>query len=566
MRIRITLLLLLAALPLSGQMPTAVGRRGMVSAGNEIAARFGLNILRRGGNAIDAAVATGFALAVIHPRAGNIGGGGFMVIRLADGTTTSIDFREKAPQAASRNMYLDAQGLVITDLSRKGILASGVPGSVRGYGLAHERYGRLDWKLLLAEAVALAENGFAVSYQMHRDLTAKAEKIAGFEETRRIFYRDGKPPNLNALLRQPDLAATLRRIAEQGPDEFYTGQTARLLVRHMQRHDGLITAQDLADYQALERPAVQFEYRDVEVISMGPPSSGGIVLAEILNQWEQVDMGAMGYHSAEHVHAMVEAERRAYADRARYLGDQDFVNIPTGRLISDDYAASQWRSFTGAWATDSRALAPDLMALADEAGETTHFSVIDRQGNAVAVTTTINSSFGSGMVVEGAGFFLNNEMDDFVSKPGVPNMYGLIGSAANAIAPGKRMLSSMTPTIITRDGNVLLITGSPGGSTIMTTVAQVISNVVDFGMPATAAVYSPRIHHQWLPDRIRLESRALQLETRRRLMRMGHRFYDDDGRGREIRMGSAHTIWVDPETGWYFGIADPRSDSGAMGY
>ncbi len=566
MRIRVTLFLLLAVLPISGQVPTAVGRRGMVSASNEIAARFGLNILRRGGNAIDAAVATGFALAVIDPRAGNLGGGGFMVIRLADGTTTTIDFREKAPQAASRNMYLDPQGKAIVDLSRKGILASGVPGSVRGFGLAHERYGRLDWKLLLAEAVALAENGFAVSYQMHIDFTAKAEDIAIYEETRRIFYRGGKAPNLNALLRQPDLAATLRRIAELGPDDFYTGQTARLLVQHMQRHSGLITAQDLADYQALERPAIQFGYRDVEVISMGPPSSGGIVLAEILNQWEQVDIGALGYHSADHVHVMVEAERRAFADRARYLGDQDFVDIPAAQLISDDYAAQQWRSFNRTWATDSRALAPGLMALADEALETTHFSVIDRQGNAVAVTTTLNSHFGSGMVVAGAGFFLNNEMDDFVSKPGAPNMYGLIGSAANAIAPGKRMLSSMTPTIVTRNGQLLLVTGSRGGGRIITTVAQVISNVVDFGMTIGDAVHAPRIHHQWLPDRILVETRALQLETVRKLLRMGHRIDERTDTGAEVSIGTAHTIWVDPETGWYFGIADPRTDSGAMGY
>lgn len=552
--------------PLLAQMPTAVGRRGMVVAGNEVAARFGLNVLRRGGNAIDAAVATAFAMAVIDPRAGNIGGGGFMVIRLANGTATTIDFREKAPRSASRDMFLDENGRVIEGLSTAGILASGVPGSVRGYGLAHEKYGRLPWATLLEEAALLAENGFAISYQMHRDLVTKYERLSPYAETRRVFYPNGNPPNLNALFRQPDLGATLRRLAALGPEEFYNGETARLLTAHMRKHNGLITARDLVEYEAVEREAVQFDYRDVEVISMGPPAAGGIVLAQILNQWEFEDIGALDYHSAEHVHVMVEAFRRAYVDRARYLGDGDFVNIPTRRFISDAYASDLWADYSPRWSTSSRDLAPDLFVAGREHNETTHFSVIDRQGNAVAVTTTLNRLFGSGMVVEGAGFFLNDEMDDFVSKPGAPNYYGLLGTEANAIAPGKRMLSSMTPTIVVRNGQVLLITGSPGGGKITTTVAQVISNVVDFGLSLSAAVNSPRIHHQWFPDIVWMEPRALSSDTIRRLTRMGHKVdvYLDDGS--PDLMGQANSIYVDPETGWYHGVADRRRDAGAMGY
>lgn len=540
--------------------PDAVGRRGMVVSASLAASRAGNDILRRGGNAIDAAIATGFALAVTTPRAGNIGGGGFMVIRFADGTTTTIDFREKAPLAAGRDMYLDENGDVINGLSRNGILAAGVPGSVSGYGLASEKYGRLSWNDLLAPAIKLAFNGVAVKYALHNGLKWQQERLSEFEETSRIFYPNGAVLRLNQLFRQPDLAATLQRIADLGADEFYSGRTARLITRHMRERGGLITMDDLANYQAVERPALEFDYRDVHVISMGPPSSGGVVLAQILNALETLDLREMGYHSAAHIHAMVEAERRAYADRAYYLGDPDFVAAPIDELISDVYAQQRWSDVSPLWATDSDDINYGRFNVLSESNETTHFSVTDRWGNAVTVTTTINGSYGCGEVVKGAGFFLNNEMDDFSSKPGVPNMYGLIGSNANAIAPGKRMLSSMTPTIVTRNDSLLLLTGSPGGSTIITTVMQVISNVVDFDMDIKEAVVAPRIHHQWKPNVITIERYGIAKETLQRLTRMGHVV-----RTRRS-IGAAQSIWVDPQTGWYHGAVDVRGAAGAVGY
>ena len=555
---------MIVALMVSGvtaRIPDAVGRRGMVVSGNLMASRIGLTILRRGGNAIDAAVATGFALAVVDPRAGNIGGGGFMVIRFADGRTTTFDFREMAPAAARRDLYLDDQGNVIPELSTTGILASGVPGSVRGYGLALERYGNLPWEVVVTPAVDLAAKGFAVSYQLHADLEYYRERLTQFEETSRIFYPQGRALRLNALFRQPDLAATLQRIASRGPDEFYTGQTARLLADHMARRGGLITLQDLADYRAVERPAVEFSYRDTRVISMGPPSSGGIALAQILNQLESHDLSDAGFHSAQHIHLLTEAARRAFADRAYHLGDADFVPVAVAELISKGYATRRWQDMSPYWASLSGEVSHGLVALAHESGETTHFSVADRWGNAVAVTTTINDLYGSGEMVAGAGFLLNDEMDDFSAKPGVPNMYGLMGGHANAIEPGKRMLSSMTPTIVARNDSLLMVIGSPGGSMIITTVAQIISNVVDFGMGIKAAVEAPRIHHQWLPDVVLSEPRAISPETRQRLVRMGHKVVYRNG-----TMGAAHCIFVDRKTGWYFGATDSRRESGAAAY
>lgn len=549
------------AVDLPANIPDAVGRRGMVVSANLMASRLGLNILRRGGNAIDAAVATGFGLAVTEPRAGNIGGGGFMVIRLADGTTTTIDFREKAPAAAHGDMYLDEYGQVIPDMSTKGILAAGVPGTVAGYGLALRKYGKMSWGTVVTLAADLAESGYAVSYQLNRDLVAQEQFLTRFESTRQIFYPREQPLRLNALFKQPDLAATLRRIATQGAEEFYTGRTAQLIAAHMERTGGLVTLADLADYRAIERPPIEFDYRDVHIISMGPPSSGGILLAEILNQMELVNFSEVKFHSAEHIHTFVEASRRAYADRAHFLGDPDFVDIPVEGLISDAYAARRWQDFSPRWATGSDETAHGAIIFALESEETTHFSVVDRWGNAVAVTTTINGLYGCGEVVQGAGFLLNNEMDDFALKPGHPNMFGLTGSRANAIEPGKRMLSSMTPTIVTRDGSLLLIAGSPGGSKIITTVAQVISNVVDFGLPIKNAVEAPRFHHQWLPDVIISEPLGISAETRQRLNRMGHRVDYLDG-----YIGSAHCIMVDPVTGWNFGAVDSRRESGAAGY
>lgn len=556
------LILGLAVPEIQSNQPDAVGRRGMVVSGSITASRVGLNVLRQGGNAIDAAVATGFALAVTLPGAGNIGGGGFMVIRLDDGTTTSIDFRERAPAAAGQDMYLDENGNVINNLSTTGVLASGVPGTVRGLGLAHARYGRFSWESVVAPAVDLAEAGIAVPYQLHQDLIIHSERLSQFDETKRIFYpNDGEPLRLNALFQQPELAATLQRIALLGPDEFYTGETARLLVAHMQNHGGLITSRDLADYQAIERPPIEFDYRNTHIISMGPPSAGGIILAQILNQLELVDLSQFEFHSAEHIHVMVEAERRAYADRARYLGDLDFVTIPVGQLISKAYADRRWQDVSLNWATPSEDVSHGDIKLLLESEETTHYSVVDRWGNAVAVTTTINASYGSGEMVEEAGFFLNNEMDDFSIKPGYPNIYGLIGSQANAIEPGKRMLSSMTPTIVIRNDSLVMIIGTPGGSTITTTVAQIISDVVDFDLDMKSAVEAPRIHHQWMPDEIVSEPLGISPETRKVLTRMGHKV-----RYRDDLIGAANCIFVDPGTGWYHAAADTRREAGAAGY
>ncbi len=549
------------AAELTANTPDAVGRRGMVVSANLMASRMGRDVLRRGGNAIDAAVATGFGLAVTTPAAGNIGGGGFMVIRLADGTTTTIDFRERAPAAAHADMYLDENGDVIPNLSTKGILASGVPGSVAGYGLAMERYGKMAWEAVVTPAANLAASGYAVSYQLNRGLVAKEEYLTRFESTRIIFYPKGRPLRLNALFKQPDLAATLQRIAVQGPGEFYKGQTAQLIVQHMEQTGGLISAEDLANYRAVERPALEFDYRNVHIITMGPPSSGGVILAEILNMMELVDFSDVEFHSADHIHTLVEASRRAYSDRAHFLGDPDFIDMPIERLISDAYAAQRWLDFSPLWATGSEEIKHGTSAFINESDETTHFGVVDRWGNAVAVTTTINGSYGSGEVVAGAGFLLNNEMDDFSIKPGHPNMFGLTGNRANAIEPGKRMLSSMSPTIVTRNDSLLLLTGSPGGGKIITTVAQVISNVVDFGLPIKNAVEAPRIHHQWLPNEILSEPVGISAETRKRLNRMGHRIRYQSG-----YMGSAHSILVDRKTGWNFGVVDSRSESGAAGY
>jgi gamma-glutamyltranspeptidase/glutathione hydrolase len=535
----------------------------MVVSGNEVASRIGLNILRRGGNAVDAAIATGFALAVVQPRAGNIGGGGFMVLRLADGRTTTLDFREKAPGRATRNMYVSEQGEVIEGASIEGILASGVPGTVSGFGLAYERYGsgRMTWSDLLAPAIELAGQGFAVSFQLHNDLVVREEKLTRFQETRRIFYPGGEPLRLNALFRQPDLTATLTRIATQGPREFYIGETAQLLAEHMRSRGGMITMDDLAAYQAVERPAVEFTYRDVEIISMGPPSSGGIILAQILNLLELVDFSKIEFHSAEHIHTMVEAERRAYADRFHYLGDVDYVNVPMRQLISKNYAAKRWGDFSPKWTTASTNVAHGDARMLVEAGETTHYSVADRWGNAVAVTTTINYLYGSGEVVAGAGYFLNDEMDDFTLQPGHPDRDGIVGSYANSIEPGKRMLSSMTPTIVTRNDTLLLVLGSPGGKRIITTVAQVVSNVVDFNFSVKVAVEAPRFHHQWRPDEILTERIAISPETRTRLTRMGHKVRYTEG-----SIGIVQCIYVDPASGWYFGAADSRGASSAAGY
>ena len=546
---------------LFARTPDAVGENGVVVSSHELASMIGLEVLKGGGNAIDAAIATGFALAVVHPGAGNIGGGGFMVIRLADGTVTTIDFRETAPAAAFRDMFLDDSLNVIPGKSWQTSWAAGVPGSVAGFGMAYEKYGSANWRDLVKPAIELASNGFPLDYQNMNTFNHPyyQEYLSNDTESAKIFSKN-EPFTLYQTFIQNDLGETLERIANNGWTEFYTGKTAGMIENCMQRTDGLITKEDLQNYRAIERNPISFKYREYEVHSMPPASSGGITIAGILNQLENIDLDSLDYHSAQHIHFVAEAERRVYADRAEFMGDMDFVPVPIDRLISDQYAQVRWNSVDSIIASKSEDVSHgDIPFNYKESEETTHYSVVDQWGNAVSVTTTINGWFGNGIVVDGAGFLLNNEMDDFSAKPGVPNAYGLIGNAANAIEPGKRMLSSMSPTIVeTPNGELYLVLGSPGGSTIITTVAQIIMNVIDFGMNMEDAVETPRFHHQWLPDMIQFESSGFSPETVNALENRGHAF---KYRG---SIGEANCIQV--EDGFIYGSADSRRNSSALGY
>jgi gamma-glutamyltranspeptidase/glutathione hydrolase len=538
----------------------------MVSTTDRIASEVGARILRRGGNAVDAAVATHFALAVVNPEAGNIGGGGFLVVRMADGATASLDFREAAPLAATRDMYLDAQGRP-TDRSLVGALAAGVPGSVAGMWEAHRRFGTLPWAELLQPAIDLAD-GMVVEERLAGSLNAYQERLRRFPATAAIFLPGGRPPRVGERLAQPDLAATLRRIAKEGKAGFYGGRTAELVEAEMRRGGGLITREDLARYEAKWRDPIVFDYRGHRVISMPPPSSGGATLAEILNILEGYDLRSLGHHSAAEVHLFAEAASRAYADRNAYLADPDFVAQPVARMISDGYAAERRASIRPDRATPSSRVEPGLGPVPGgaprdaraESRHTTHYSVVDRAGNAVAVTTTLNSLYGDLVTVTGAGFLLNDEMDDFASRPGTPNQFGLVQGEANAIQPGKRMLSSMTPVILLDPaGRVELVTGSPGGSTITTTVAEILLDVVDFGMSAAEAAASPRIHHQHLPDVIRYERNGLPPEVVTSLRALGHAVEERDG-----YQGDAQTVQILPD-GTRAGVADPRRGGAAVG-
>jgi gamma-glutamyltranspeptidase/glutathione hydrolase len=541
-----------------GSISPVNAQRGMVVTTDRVASEVGAEILRRGGNAVDAAVATHFALAVVNPEAGNIGGGGFLVVRMADGTTASLDFREAAPMAATANMFLDAAGNV-TEKSLIGHLASGVPGSVAGMWEAHRRFGSLPWAELVQPAVALAE-GIMVHERLANSLRSNADKIGRYHATARIFMPDNRVLRVGDRLVQADLAETFRRIAAEGADGFYRGRTAELVEAEMRRGGGLITREDLARYRAVWRDPLRFRYRDHEVISMPPPSSGGVTMAEMLNILEGYDLRSMGYLSPEHVHVFAEAARRAYADRNAYLADPDFVPQPTARMMSDEYAAERRRTIALDRATPSPQVAPGLGAPPREGTQTTHYSIVDERGNAVAVTTTINSLYGSLVTVEGAGFLLNNEMDDFTAKPGVPNQFGLVQGAANAVAPGKRMLSAMTPTIVLDpSGRVRLVTGTPGGATIITSIAQAVSNVVDFGMDVATATSAPRLHHQHLPDSLRYERDALSDATAARLRAMGHALAEREG-----FQGDVQSIMVLPN-GLQSAVADPRRGGAAVG-
>jgi gamma-glutamyltranspeptidase / glutathione hydrolase len=536
---------------------------GMVVSASKFASEAGVEILKRGGNAVDAAVATGFALAVTYPSAGNLGGGGFMVIRLADGRTTTIDFREKAPLEALRDMYIDSTGAFRPDWSQRGYLAPGVPGSPAGLLLAHERYGRLPLADVMAPVIRLASEGFALSEGVTRGLNGLRSSFLEYPSTTKYFTTaDSLLYEIGDTLRQSDLAAVLMRIRDEGWEGFYRGRTADLIVAEMERGDGLISHTDLEAYQAVERPPVTGTYRGHRIISMGPPSSGGIGLIQLLNAVEPYDIREMGYNSSETIHLMGESMRRVYADRAHWLGDADFFPVPVSELIDKNYMRRQMANFQP-FQVDSSASVTYGDPYARESMETTHYSVVDVEGNAVAVTTTLNGSYGSHVVVDGAGFFLNNEMDDFSARPDEPNLYGLLGGEANAIQPGKRMLSSMTPTIVEDpEGRLMLVIGTPGGSTIITTVFQVVVNVVDHWMNIQEAVSAPRIHHQWMPDELRFEDLGLARDVVRNL----------ETRGWEVRetstWGAADGITVQygNDGRVYYGGADPRGEDVAVGY
>ena len=530
---------------------------GMVASNEPIATDVGVRALKSGGNAIDAAIATAFAMAVTYPEAGNIGGGGFIVARFADGRTAALDFREVAPGRATRDMYLDANGNV-TNKSLIGHLASGVPGSVAGLWAAHQKFGSKPWRDLVQPAIDLAANGFIVDEHLARAI-GNDERLAAFPASAALLLRDGKAPAPGTRFTNPDLAAVLRRIAERGRDGFYKGETADLIVAEMQRGGGLISHEDLARYEPKWRDPIEFTYRGHRVISMAPASSGGITLAIMANILDGYDLKALGPRSAERYHLVAEASRRAFADRNHFLGDPDFVKIPTGRLLSHEYAQQQRATISLDRATSSRDVRAGLGQLS-EGAHTTHFSVVDGAGNAVAFTTTLNALHGSAVTVAGAGFLLNDEMDDFTSKGGVPNLFGLIQGEANAIAPGKRMLSAMTPTIVLdTNGKPMLITGARGGPRIISAVFQIISNVLDHGMTVGEAVAAPRIHHQHLPDSIYYEKNAFDAATAAALKKKGH-----DLTQREGYVGTAPTI-MRSGNGWA-GMTDPRSAGKAAGY
>lgn len=539
-------------------------RTGMVVSTDQYASQVGSDVLAAGGNAVDAAVATSFALAVVNPEAGNIGGGGFMVIRFADGTSAALDYREKAPLAADRDMYLDENGELLEGYIH-GHRAVGVPGTVAGLWAAHQRYGSLPWADLVAPAVELAR-GFRVRDREAHSLGGSVEALSAYPTTSATFMPGGVVPAVGSIFAQPDLADTMGRIRDHGRDGFYVGKTADLIVAEMERGGGLITGEDLAGYEAAWRDPIVFTYRGYTVTSMAPSSSGGATLAAMAKILEGFDLGSLDWHGVRHAHLLAEAWRRAYADRNAYLADPDFVTMPLERMISDAYGAERRSTIDLNRATPSADVGPGL-GPPEREHNTTHLSVVDGSGNAVALTTTINSFYGSRVTVAGAGFLLNNEMDDFAARPGYPNQFGLVQGENNAIEPGKRMLSAMTPTIVARpDGSLMYVTGSPGGSTIITNVFQSVSNVVDFGMGVVGAVAAPRLHHQHLPDRIQYEPGALSAETLAELEAMGH---ETDERFTATALypyiGDIQAIMVLPD-GSLEGASDPRRGGAAIGY
>ncbi len=534
---------------------------GMVAAQERIAAEVGRDILAAGGNAIDAGVAVAFALAVTLPRAGNIGGGGFMLVHDAKtGETHAIDYREMAPAGASRDMFLDAEGNADSELSRFSGAASGVPGTVAGMKLVLDQYGSMPWADVIAPSIRLAEEGITVTPDLADSLEAMKERLTKYPSAAKIFYKEGgelyRPGD---TLVQADLAKTLKTIAAEGPDGFYKGPVAEAIAKSVTEAGGKMTAEDMAAYKAVSREPVRGTYRGYEVVSMPPPSSGGVHLIQILNTLEGYPIGALGQNSSETLHLMAEAMKLAYADRSEYLGDPDFVDVPVEALMSKEYAADMRDKISATFATPSEQIKPADLA-PYESDQTTHYSIIDKDGNAISNTYTINFSYGSGLVAEGTGVLMNNEMDDFSAKPGVPNAYGLVGGDANAVQAGKRPLSSMTPTIVNKDGQVWLVTGSPGGARIITTVLQVVMNMIDHDMNVAEASAAPRIHHQWLPDQLRIEE-GISVDTQRALQAKGHVL------SLEEVMGSTQSVMRDPETGFLLGASDPRRAGAAtVGY
>ena len=552
------LLVLALAVPGLDAHQPVYARKAMVVAQEDLATEVGVSVLRSGGNAVDAAVAVGFALAVTHPYAGNIGGGGFMLIRMADGRVTFIDFREKASNAATHDMYLNASGVPTTD-SVVGWRSPGVPGTVRGFALANKKYGLKPWAELVKPAVRLAAEGFPVSKWQMDSWHRSSPLLSRFPESERIFLKGGAYYDWQETLKQPELARTLERIARLGASDFYDGETAHILANGMAKNGGLITLADLHSYQAVERTPLQGDYKGCHLITSPPPSSGGVGLLQMLAMLNSTGYEKFGAGSAESYHYMAEVMRRYFADRSKYLGDPDFVNNPISALLAPAYIQSRRAKIDPDRATSSEQIVPGLI-VGNEGTDTTHYNIIDEQGNAVAVTYTLNNGYGSGVTVPGAGFLLNDEMDDFAAKPGEPNMFGLVQGERNSIAPGKRPLSSMMPTIILKDGKPFLVLGAPGGPRIITAVLQVILNVIDFGMNVQEAIDAPRIHHQWRPDRLDAEA-GVSPDTIARLQRMGYSTHTADpgeqARVEAILIGSS----------WLQGAHDGRNSRGkAEGY
>ncbi|WP_084163916.1 gamma-glutamyltransferase [Olivibacter sitiensis] len=533
-------------------------RNGMVVSAHPIASQVGIDVLKKGGNAVDAAIAVKFALAVVYPNAGNIGGGGFMVFRSSQNEYAALDFREKAPGMATRDMYLDETGEPVSRLSLDGHLAVGVPGSVDGMVKAHERYGKLLWKDLLQPAVDLARKGFPLTEMQANELNRRKESFKRFNSHGTALINEKADWKAGDLLIQKELAKTMKRIQSKGRRGFYEGKVAKLLVREMKDNGGIISLEDLKNYEAKWREPVANDYRGYHVVSMPPSSSGGIALLSLLKSVEPYPLSHWGFQQDSTVQVMVEAERRVYADRAEHYGDADFYPVPLAGLLDSNYIHARMQDISFERATSSESVSHGK-PVGYESEETTHFSVVDKDGNAVAITTTLNNSYGSLVVVKGAGFLLNDEMDDFSMKPGVPNLYGLLGGKANAIEANKRMLSAMTPTIVTKDGKLLMVVGTPGGSTIITSVFQVILNVVDFGMGMQEAVSAPRFHHQWLPDNIQPEKEAIAEDVRARLEAKGYQFVQ---RG---NIGRVDAILVKAD-GTLEGGADHRGDDTIVGY